>query len=154
MTYREALAAARKTRALLRLQQVLALTGLSRSVLYKLTAEGNFPASIRLSGRAVAWDSLAVEAWIESRIAASVYPEVSMHAINMAGGLGPAPSEIDKAFHTLRIRLTLAGCTLSRTDASDGARAYFVSGWGMVSELRDLDAVEAFAKQVEGTEHG
>lgn len=62
----------RHTRALLRLQQVQALTGLSRSTLYKLVSERNFPSSIALAGRAVAWDSRAVEAWIESRIAASV----------------------------------------------------------------------------------
>ena len=64
--------AVRNTRALLRLQQVQALTGLSRSTLYKLISERNFPASIALAGRAVAWDSQAVDAWIESRIATSV----------------------------------------------------------------------------------
>ncbi len=72
MHHSESLTVARKTRALLRLQQVQALTGLSRSTLYKLISERNFPASISLAGRAVAWDSQAVEAWIESRIAASV----------------------------------------------------------------------------------
>ena len=72
MTHTETLTSARNTRALLRLQQVQALTGLSRSTLYKLISERNFPKNIALSGRAVAWDSRAVEAWIESRIAASV----------------------------------------------------------------------------------
>ena len=71
MTHPEALTTARKTRALLRLQQVLALTSLSRSSLYKLISERDFPAPIPLVGRAVAWDSQAVDAWIESRIAAS-----------------------------------------------------------------------------------
>lgn len=72
MTHFEAIESTRKTRSLLRLQQVQALTGLPRSTLYKLVLERSFPPSIALAGRAVAWDSQAVEAWIESRIAASV----------------------------------------------------------------------------------
>lgn len=64
------------------------------------------------------------------------------------------PAGADKAFLTLRAVLALAGHSLSRTDASDGPRSYFVSRWGMVRELRDLGAVEAVAKQIEGTEHG
>lgn len=61
----------RSSRALLRLQQVQALTGLARSTLYKLISEQAFPAPIPLTGRAVAWDSQAVDAWIQSRIAAA-----------------------------------------------------------------------------------
>ena len=68
----EAIHGARQARALLRLQQVQALTGLARSTLYKLVSERNFPSPIPLTGRAVAWDSQAVNAWIESRIAAAV----------------------------------------------------------------------------------
>lgn len=62
---------ARNTRALLRLQQVQALTGLARSTVYKLISEKSFPAPIPLAGRAVAWDSRAIDAWIDSRIAAA-----------------------------------------------------------------------------------
>jgi len=69
MTYSETLS---KARALLRQQQVRDRTGLSRSTLYKLISEGDFPSPIQLAGRSVAWDSQAVDAWIESRIAASV----------------------------------------------------------------------------------
>lgn len=53
-----------------------------------------------------------------------------------------------KAFLTLRAQLALLGHALSRTDASDGPSSYFVSRWGMVRELRDLDAVQRFARQV------
>lgn len=60
-----------RQRALLRLQQVQAITGLSRSSIYKLISESKFPSAIALHGRAVAWDSQAVDAWIESRIAAA-----------------------------------------------------------------------------------
>lgn len=59
---------AANTRALLRRQQVQALTGLARSTLYKLISKGEFPTPVQLAGRAVAWDSQAVDAWIEARI--------------------------------------------------------------------------------------
>lgn len=62
---------AHKPRALLRLQHVQARTGLARSTVYKLVSEKKFPAPIPLAGRAVAWDSQAIDAWIDSRIAAA-----------------------------------------------------------------------------------
>ena len=71
MTHIEAIHGARHVRALLRLQQVQALTGLARSTLYKLLAERDFPSPIPLTGRAVAWDSRAVDSWIQSRIASA-----------------------------------------------------------------------------------
>ena len=54
----------------------------------------------------------------------------------------------DKAFFTFRAQLARAGHALSRTDASDGTRTYFVSRWGMVRELRTLGDVKRFAAQV------
>ncbi len=54
---------------LLRLPQVKAMVGLSRSTLYQRIADGKFPAPINLGARAVAWDSRAVNAWIAERIA-------------------------------------------------------------------------------------
>lgn len=71
MTYTEAIRSALPTRALLRRQQVQDLTGLPRATLYKLVSQGEFPAPIPLSGRSVAWDSQAIDAWILSRIAAA-----------------------------------------------------------------------------------
>lgn len=62
---------------------------------------------------------------------------------NSATGAGT-----DKAFLTLRAVLALAGHALSRSDGNDGERIYFVTRWGMVRELRDLDAVRRFAEQV------
>jgi prophage regulatory protein len=58
-------------RQLLRCEQVQFLTGVPRSTLYKLISIGDFPAPIKLTSRAVAWPSDAVNAWIESRIAAT-----------------------------------------------------------------------------------
>ena len=60
---------ARASRTLLRRQQVEALTGLARSTIFKLVASGEFPAPVKLTGRAVAWPSDAVAAWIDARVA-------------------------------------------------------------------------------------
>lgn len=51
-----------------RLPQVLARTGLCKSKIYKLIAEGGFPAPVKL-GRASAWIESEVDAWIHARIA-------------------------------------------------------------------------------------
>ena len=58
-------------RRFLRLPAVLARVGLSRSRIYELIGEGRFPKQIRLSDRASAWDSRAIDAWMSTRIAAS-----------------------------------------------------------------------------------
>jgi len=54
---------------LLRLQAVMGRTGLSRSRLYELLGEGNFPRPVKLSGRLNAWPDNEVNAWIQARIA-------------------------------------------------------------------------------------
>ena len=54
----------------------------------------------------------------------------------------------DKSFATLRALLALSGHALSRASADAGPCRYHVSRWGMVRELRDIDAVLAFALQV------
>lgn len=56
--------------ALLRLPQVSARTGLSRSELYRRITLGSFPAPIKIGARASAWNSLEVDRWIAERIAA------------------------------------------------------------------------------------
>ena len=56
---------------LLRLRTVQDWTGLSRSTIYALQASGNFPQSISIGARAVAWSSSDIEAWINEQIAAS-----------------------------------------------------------------------------------
>ncbi len=55
---------------LLRLPQVSARTGLSRSELYRRIALGTFPAPIKIGARASAWNSLEIDHWIAERIAA------------------------------------------------------------------------------------
>ena len=55
------------TVVLWRRSEVQAITGLRRSTLYQLIKDGKFPAPVKLSIRAVAWPSYAVNAWIASR---------------------------------------------------------------------------------------
>jgi prophage regulatory protein len=55
---------------LLRLPQVKARTGLSRSELYRRMAAGDFPQPVKLGTRASAWPESEVSAWCEARIAA------------------------------------------------------------------------------------
>jgi prophage regulatory protein len=55
---------------LLRLPQVKARTGLSRSEIYRRVSSGDFPAPVKLGERASAWPEHEVAAWCEARIAA------------------------------------------------------------------------------------
>ena len=52
---------------LLRLPAVIQTTGLARSTIYKLMAEGQFPGSRKITQRSVAWSSADIAQWIESR---------------------------------------------------------------------------------------
>lgn len=51
----------------LRADETMALSGLSRTTLWRLEGAGNFPARRRLSVGAVGWLKSEVEAWIEAR---------------------------------------------------------------------------------------
>ena len=53
---------------ILRLPEVLARVGLSRSTVYQLMAVGDFPASVRLTPNSVGWRSDDIDAWIASRV--------------------------------------------------------------------------------------
>ncbi len=64
---------AEQVRQFLRLKQVKERVGLQRSSLYAQIKNGEFPAPIPLSthGRAVAWDSRAIDSWMDSRVRAA-----------------------------------------------------------------------------------
>ena len=51
----------------LRRPAVETLTGLSRSTLYAMMAEGRFPRPIKLGERAVGWSETEISAWLEDR---------------------------------------------------------------------------------------
>lgn len=51
----------------LRRTEVEALIGLSRSTIYRMMDEGEFPRPIRLTRKAVAWKDADIAAWLASR---------------------------------------------------------------------------------------
>jgi prophage regulatory protein len=59
------------TTRLVRIREVMQLTGLSKSYIYQLTAQKSFPDRVRLvkGGTAVAWDLSEIHEWINERIA-------------------------------------------------------------------------------------
>lgn len=65
---------------ILRLPEVKACTGLSRSTIYLRIAGGTFPAPISLGGRAVGWIEEEVDAWLARQI------EMSRPGAGSAGG--------------------------------------------------------------------
>jgi len=56
------------TSRILRLPEVKANVGLSRSTIYLRIEEGSFPKPISLGARAVGWLESDIEAWITERI--------------------------------------------------------------------------------------
>ncbi len=59
------------TQKLHRLDVVKQIVGLSRSSIYLMMAAGTFPKSISLGLRSVAWLDSDIDAWIDSKVAAS-----------------------------------------------------------------------------------
>ena len=55
----------------LRLPEVLARTGLSRSTIYVRLEQGRFPRPVSLGARAVGWIEAEVDEWMRARITAS-----------------------------------------------------------------------------------
>lgn len=58
----------RKNEAILRLHEVRARCGLSRSEIYRRESLGQFPRRVSLGARSVGWLSSEVQSWIEARI--------------------------------------------------------------------------------------
>ncbi len=52
---------------LLRRRDVEKITGMSRSSIYRLMQEGEFPRPVRVGPAAVRWKASDITAWIESR---------------------------------------------------------------------------------------
>jgi len=53
---------------ILRIQDVIAVTRLSRSTIYRLIQAGQFPKPIKLTERASGWRYEAVDQWLNDRI--------------------------------------------------------------------------------------
>lgn len=56
-----------KSMKLVRLPEVMKLTGLARPTIYRAIQKGQFPAPVKL-GRASAWPEHEVHEWIEARM--------------------------------------------------------------------------------------
>lgn len=54
----------------IRIREAIKKTGLSKSSIYDLMAQGHFPKTIRLGGRSVAFVEAEVDTWMVERIAA------------------------------------------------------------------------------------
>jgi len=57
-----------KQERFLRLSEVIARTGLSRSAIYLSISEGRFPKNINLTSRSVAWLESEIDTWMQERI--------------------------------------------------------------------------------------
>jgi prophage regulatory protein len=53
---------------LIRLNEVIRITGLSRSRIYQYISEDKFPDNVSLGGRSVAWVESEVYRWVDSVI--------------------------------------------------------------------------------------
>ena len=63
------------TDRLLRLSEVLARCGLSRSSLYRMMRDGSFPEPLKVGVRAVRWRESEIEGWLEALPRASGYTQ-------------------------------------------------------------------------------
>lgn len=57
----------------MKLNEVINTTGLSRSSIYAYMSKGNFPKPIQLGPRAVAWVEGEVVAWLQEKLSARDY---------------------------------------------------------------------------------
>lgn len=55
------------TRRALRASKVLEKTGISRTHMYRLIQQGDFPPSYKLSERVSVWDEASVDDWLVSK---------------------------------------------------------------------------------------
>ena len=53
---------------ILRLREVLARTGLSRSTLYRKLDDGTFPQRVHISRRCIGWHESTIDTWIQNRV--------------------------------------------------------------------------------------
>ena len=66
-----------QNRRILRLPDVERCVGFKRAHIYSLMGRGLFPQSVRLGPRAVGWDSLAIDEWVENRISGNLSIRIS-----------------------------------------------------------------------------
>ena len=55
---------------ILRLSQVIEITGLRKTTIYELQAAGEFPMRVQITPRSVGWIEGEIQAWLTQRVAA------------------------------------------------------------------------------------
>lgn len=58
---------------LLRMPEVVRLTGLRRSAIYEQMRRGTFPRSVKAGPRAATWSEVAIQSWIAERLQGGAY---------------------------------------------------------------------------------
>lgn len=58
----------KQIRRILRLPEVMNITGFSKSWIYELMGNGNFPTCRKIGSRSVGWDSYEVESWVNAQL--------------------------------------------------------------------------------------
>lgn len=66
---------------LLRLSEVKARTGLSKSTIYQYITEEKFPRQVKIGARACAWTDRDIDQWIHDRINQSINHDYSLKSI-------------------------------------------------------------------------
>lgn len=61
-----------ETPRIMRMAEVIKITGYGRASIYNFMSAGTFPKSKKLGLRAVGWNSQEVQAWIDERLAGEV----------------------------------------------------------------------------------
>jgi prophage regulatory protein len=59
---------------ILRLAQVIDMTGLRKTKIYELQAQGRFPMNVRITTHSVGWVEQEVQAWLTGRLAERTTP--------------------------------------------------------------------------------
>ena len=75
------------------LPTVIQATGLGRSTIYRLVANGAFPPPVHLGPRAVAWRWSDLDRWSESRRVDASSMIDSRAALRVKGGRSPAQAD-------------------------------------------------------------
>jgi prophage regulatory protein len=56
---------------MLRLAQVISITGLGKTKIYELQSEGSFPMRVQITAHSVGWIEEEVQAWLARRVTSS-----------------------------------------------------------------------------------
>lgn len=68
---------------IVRLQQLIAMTGLARSTIYKLMGDNKFPKSVTLGCRSVGWIEEEVQQWLSEKVEARQDPRRSNRTLDL-----------------------------------------------------------------------